>query len=349
MTARVVTERLADGRTRAALLEGGRVEDLLVDPPPGEDAALPEALYAGRIERLVPKMGAAFARIGPGRTAFLREAKGLREGDWTPLQVVSHPEPGKAPPVTRRVLYKTRTVILTPEAPGVNLSRRIAKPAERERLRAAALAALEREGMDAAAPPGLILRSLAEGAEADAIGADIAAARAAWATIEADFAAAREPGLLRPAPAAAEMALREWPGRAAEGFAAHDIDELLEEAAGARVALPGGAWMAVEATRALVGVDVNTAGDFGGDAALSANLAAARELPRRLRLAGLGGVITVDFAPLARRARSRVEDALRTAFARDPVETSLAGWTTLGLFEIQRKRERRPLLPGRDF
>ena len=105
-----------------------------------------------------------------------------------------------------------------------------------------------------------------------------------------------------------------------------------------------GGRLAVEATAALVAVDVDTAGGFGGGDGLTANLEAARELPRQLRLRGLGGQVVVDFAPVPKKDRRRVEDALATAFRRDPVETSLHGWTTMGLFEIQRKRERRPLL-----
>ena len=344
----IVTERRADGRSRAALMAGRRVEDLLVDPPPDDRGPQPEALYAARIDRLVPKMGAAFARIGRDGTAFIREAKGLAEGQRLMLQIVSYPEPGKAAPATRRVLYKTRTVILTPEAPGVNLSRRIRRPEERERLRAAAEAGIAAE--PAPAGEGLILRSLAEGATQAEIAGDIAAARATRRAAEAAFAEVEGPGLVRPAPDAAALALREWQGRAVEeGFAAHGVDEALADAGAAAVPLGCGAWMAVEATRALAAVDVNTGEGFGGDAALTANLAAARDLPRQLRLRGLGGVILVDFAPLPRRERQRIEDALKTSFARDPVETSLAGWTTLGLFEIQRKRERRPLAPGTDL
>jgi len=343
----IATDRLADGRSRAARLANGRLEDLLIDPPPGGDPALPEALFSARIDRLAPGLGAAFARIGPEATAFLRDARGLSEGDRLILQIVSHPEPGKAPPATRRVLYKTRSVIVTPDAPGVNLSRRIRDAAIRARLQAEAEAALAAAGGGDGA--GLILRSAAETAAPEAIAADIAAALAAWAEVGAAFAADTTPRLLRPAPAAAELALRDWDGRPGGSLAETGVEDRLDSLATAEIALGGGHWMAVEPTRALTGVDVNTGEGFGGDAALAANLAAARDLPRQLRLRGLGGVIVVDFAPLPKRARRRVEDALKTSFARDPVETSLAGWTTLGLFEIQRKRERRPLRPGRDF
>jgi Rne/Rng family ribonuclease len=126
-------------------------------------------------------------------------------------------------------------------------------------------------------------------------------------------------------------------------FDHYGVWDEIERLKSPRADLPSGAWMAVEATRAMVTVDVNTAGEFGGGASLTANLEAARELPRQLRLRGLGGQITIDFAPLRKSDRKRIEEALKAAFRRDPIETSLAGWTPLGNFELQRKRERRPL------
>jgi Rne/Rng family ribonuclease len=126
-------------------------------------------------------------------------------------------------------------------------------------------------------------------------------------------------------------------------FDHYGIWDEIEKLKSPRVDLPSGAWMAIEATRAMVTVDVNTGGEFGGGSALTANLEAARELPRQLRLRGLGGQIIIDFAPLKKTDRKRIEEALKAAFRKDPIETTLAGWTPLGNFELQRKRERRPL------
>jgi Rne/Rng family ribonuclease len=103
----------------------------------------------------------------------------------------------------------------------------------------------------------------------------------------------------------------------------------------------------VETTRALVAVDVNTGPDGSPAAGLKANLSAARALPAALRLRGLGGQITVDFAPFPKKERKQVEGALRAAFRNDPVETNLVGWTPLGHFELQRKRERFPVFESR--
>jgi Ribonuclease G/E len=333
MTARTV---LIDPGVGAAQIEGARLEDLILEAPAGDTTPVPAEIWRAQVDRLVPKLGAAFVRLGAGRTGYLREAKGLRAGEMLLVQVVSYPEPGKASPVTRRVLHKSRTLILTPGAPGVNLSRRIRDEAERARLLSIAGSARLPEGA------GLVFRTLAEGAARERIEADIAEVLAERALC----AGAGEPGRLV-ALTAASIARRDWEGAIVEeagGFEAHGMRDEIERLRTPDTALPGGAAMSVEATRALVAVDVNTGPAFSADAGIKADLAAARELPRQLRLRGLGGIVAVDMAPMAKKDRRRVEDALKGAFGRDPIETSLAGWTQLGLFELQRKRERRPLV-----
>jgi Rne/Rng family ribonuclease len=118
------------------------------------------------------------------------------------------------------------------------------------------------------------------------------------------------------------------------------LDRLREEA----VPLGGGASMFVEPTRALVAVDVNTGSDASIAAGTKANIACARALPRALRLRGLGGQITLDLAPMAKKDRRSFESALRAAFRGDTVETTLVGWTPLGHYELQRKRARPAVL-----
>jgi ribonuclease G len=100
--------------------------------------------------------------------------------------------------------------------------------------------------------------------------------------------------------------------------------------------------MMIEPTRALVAVDVNTGPDTSASASLKANIAAARELPRQLRLRGHGGQVVVDFAPMPKRDRHILDQVLKAAFKMDG-EANLAGWTVLGLYELTRKRDRLPL------
>ena len=94
--------------------------------------------------------------------------------------------------------------------------------------------------------------------------------------------------------------------------------------------------------RALVAVDVNTGPDTSPAASLKVNIAAARDLPRQLRLRGLGGQVVVDFAPLSKKDRAILDQVIKAAFKAEG-EAHLAGWTALGLYELTRRRDRLPL------
>jgi Ribonuclease G/E len=196
---------------------------------------------------------------------------------------------------------------------------------------------------------GLILRSACDGVAGEAIAAEVAELADLAARLLAE-AEGRTPEALLDAPDAAHLAWRDWaapdpdevidrPG----AFAAEGVWDLVAAQRGGPVALPGGGTMWLEATRALVAVDVNTGPDTSPAAALKANLAAARELPRQLRLRGLGGQVVVDFAPMPKPDRVPLEQSLRALTRAEGIETALVGWTGLGLFEMQRKRERLPL------
>jgi ribonuclease G len=337
----VLLATLGGGRTAAARLVDGRLDDLIVDPVRDDPTPRPGAIHRARLGRPMKGLGGAIVEVGQGQTGFLRDTRGLAQGRPVLVQVSAWAEPHKAPPVTRRLLIKRRLGILTPGAPGLNLARSLAAEA-RPRLEALAAAAMAGASDDL----GLILRSAAADALDPEIAVEVAALRAAWDRLEPDGA----PVCLLPAPTAAEEARRDWPDPGPGGlrddpaaFDDHGVWEAIDALRSPTFALPGGAELAVEPTRALVAVDVNTGGDLTPAAALKANLAAARELPRQLRLRGLGGQVAIDFAPLAKPERGRVTDALTVALARDSIETTIVGWTPLGHLELARRRSRRPL------
>ncbi|TPE50699.1 ribonuclease E/G [Amaricoccus solimangrovi] len=331
----VRVEALARGGHIAALAVDGRLEDLLIDPDPADPTPRPEAIFRAVAGRPMKGIGGVMLELGRNRTGFLRTPRPPRPGAGVIVQVSAWAEDGKAPPVSDRPLVKGRAAILTPGAPGHNIARSLRDPERR-----AALAALAETAMRGAPEGlGLILRSAAGDLADAAIAAEIAALRA-----EAERLTPEGPGgELRPAPGAAAEAAREWlaPGeKMVEGLG--DLWDAVAALADPRAPI-GAGFMAIEPTRALVAVDVNTGGDTSPAAALKANLAAARDLPRQLRLRGLGGQVTIDFAPLAKAERAQVEKALNAALRADGIDTTLAGWTPLGHLELLRRRSRRPI------
>jgi ribonuclease G len=344
MKGRVVLLDRWKGREAAALVVDGRLDDLLIDPPE-DDSPRPGAIARAIAGRPMKGQGGMIVSLWGGQTGFLRQAQGIAPGQKLLVQIQTHAEAGKAAPVATRLLFKGRAAILTPGARGLNIARSIKEPEVR-----AALEDLVATAMEGAADDlGLIVRSSAAVLDDDAIASEIAELRALADAILAE-AGGKDAALLLDAPTAHHLAWRDWVDPApdqvedAEGcFARFGLDDQIAALKGPRVALPGGATMYVEDTRALVAIDVNTGSDFSPAAGLKANLAALADLPRQLRLRGLGGQITVDLAPMPRKDRKTAETVLARALKADPVETAVAGWTPLGHLELQRKRDRLPL------
>lgn len=319
-------------REAAAYMIDGKLDDLLIDDL---DAPRPGAIFRAICDRPLKGQGGMMLRLPDGEKAFLRYSKGLRPGQPMLVQVTGYAEGGKAVPVTDRVLFKSRYVIVTPGKPGINVSRQIDEE-QRDRLLELAHSAHDTEH-------GLIIRSCCAAADVGEIIEDIEAMNTLADAIMSE-GEGTEPEALTEGDGPHTIAWREWTGRAdvvtdANGFENLGVLDQIENLSDPKVLIGEGS-MFVEPTRALVAVDVNTGGDTSPAAALKANLAACRALPRALRLRGLGGQITVDFAPMSKAHRKQVEQTLRAALKADPIETSMVGWTQMGLFELQRKRER---------
>ena len=337
MIGRIVLLDDIKSRPAAALVVDGQLVDLAIDPE--GDAPLPGAIYRAVADRPMKGQGGLFVKLPEG-SGFLRQTAGIAPGQRLLVQITGPAEAGKAYPVTTRLLFKSRYAIVTPGAPGLNISRRIKDEAARAELEALAAAGM------ASAPEdlGLILRSACLGAEDDEIAEDITAMRDLAQAVLADTEGG--PELLVEGAGAHETAWRDWADPAPDeviegGFADNGIAEMIDALLTPRVGL-GEGHMMIEPTRALIAVDVNTGNDTSPAAALKVNIAAAREVPRQLRLRGLGGQVVIDFAPMPKKERAILDQVIRAAFKSES-EVNLAGWTTLGLFEMTRKRDRLPL------
>lgn len=327
------------GRDAAIRMIDGRLEDLEIDPE-GLVPFAPGAILRGRVNRLMKGQGGVFVTLPDGASGYLRDRNGLREGQVMLVQVTGVAEPGKAVPLSARVLIRGRYGIATPGTPGVNVSRAIRDADRRAELQALGESAL------AGRETGLILRSAAAGADDAEIAEELAGMVDLATAIADDLPGA--PELLLDAATPAETAWRDWTDPSPDAVDEHEAlpDDALDAIHALlppRLALPAGASAYIEATRALVAIDVNTGADGSPAAALKANIALARDLPRQLRLRGLGGQVVIDFAPISKRERGTLEQELKKAFRAEGSDAVLSGWTAMGLFELSRKRDRIPL------
>lgn len=118
-----------------------------------------------------------------------------------------------------------------------------------------------------------------------------------------------------------------------------EVDKLLDR----RVKLKSGVSLVFDYTEALTVIDVNTAqfarGTNHEETVFQANLDAAREVARQIRLRNIGGIIIVDFIDMTlEEHKAAVVEALKKELLFDRTKTRVIGMSALGLVEITRKK-----------
>jgi len=389
--------RVRPGETRIARADAdGRLKDFAIYRD--QSVGLIGDVLLGRVKKVIPAMEAAFVDIGADRDGFLalpearpqqymgggdaprdRISDHVHEGEAVLVQVLAASRDGKGPKLTRRVNVTGVFLVLTPNDPGIRVSKRIRDEAERNRLRALLTGLLgEREGC--------VVRSGAEGAGQRTLQGEINLLRARWADMQTYAAQQTPPALVSgdvsPAlqfltenghgglnkivvddPVTAgrlEADLEKRDALPSGGVERHpargDIFEsqgIADEVAGlmnAQVRLPGGGSLIIEETAAVTAIDVNVGGagegrgGRAGDVALATNLEAMKEAARQMRLRNLAGLIVIDFLSMSGKdAPGRVVTALKEALALDSTSPQVLGTTRGGLLEVTRPRRRPPL------
>ncbi len=119
-------------------------------------------------------------------------------------------------------------------------------------------------------------------------------------------------------------------------FEIYDLIGQFENLLKPYVILPSGGALIIEETAAMTVIDVNSGAD---KSQLNANIEAAREIARQLRIRNLGGIIMADFINMkSKKDKEAILEELEKSFVNDPCTAQCHGITELGVFEISRQR-----------
>lgn len=376
-------------------MEDGELVEVHFDVPARRP--LVGTIYLGKVETVLPGLGAAFVDVGEPKALFLSEhelsdsllaAKGvdprkesvpiqqaLRPGEGVVIQVRREGMGKKNPQGTTKISLPGRYWVFLPTEDRVGISRRVVDPEGSKRLRALAY---ELKGER----QGLIARTAAFGADNEELRHDFQRLQSLWTEIERAAAQATPPKLLHQPLDLVRALVRdrfldtvgslivddEEQQKEIQQFIGHelrlpqlcrrvrlyrgqvplfvryDIERRLRDALQRKIPLQAGGFLVVDETEALTAIDVNTGSDTRhrtqGSAILSTNLAAAKEIPRILRLRKISGIIVVDFVDMENAAdEQKVLSLLEAELKKDRVPADLIGITKLGLVEITRRRE----------
>jgi ribonuclease G len=333
---------------RAALLENGVLQEVHIER--AARRGLISNIYKGRVSRVLPGMQAAFIDIGLERTGFLhvsdiaaRNGNGaengaapsiqdlVKEGAGLPVQVVKDPLGNKGARLTTFITLPSRHLVLLPGGEGVGISARIEDEQERERLRHLVEGLLEEHDLTC----GVIVRTVAEGAELEPMRADLNYLLKLWEVVQERCIKSSVKTLINGDLSLPVRVLRDLVTRDVEriqvdskeefdamhGFAEtflpeivpmlelysrrrpifdlHGIEDEISKALDRKISLKSGGYVIFDQTEAMTTVDVNTGAYVGHrnleDTIYRTNLEAAVTIARQLRLRNLGGIIIIDF------------------------------------------------------
>jgi ribonuclease G len=303
----------------------------------------------------------------------------LREGEELVVQVLKEPLGQKGARITSHVSLPGRYLVLMPTVEHVGVSRKITDDEERRRLKT-----ILKEVRAERGGGGLIARTAGRGRSREDFLRDGHYLTRTWDEARALATRQPAPALLYREPSLVHRLIRdllsddvasirlESPREfertlelvrqllpdLAPRVRLHNgpvplLDEFgvspeLERALKPKVWLPGGGYIVINQTEALVAIDVNT-GRFVGkkdleDTLLKANLDAVREIVRQIRLRDLGGIIVVDFIDMEeRKSRKEVLRALEQELRRDRSPTKVLSVNEFGLVILTRKRVKQSL------
>ncbi|MBR2182885.1 MAG: Rne/Rng family ribonuclease [Acidaminococcaceae bacterium] len=313
---------------RMGLVQDGVLREYMVER--AMSAHLVGSIFLGRVSNVVKGIQAAFIDIGLDQNAFLYlgDSQDLTEGASVMIQIIKDPRGTKGPTASREITFPGHYAVLFPFSDTIGISRRITDEPERIRLRKLA-EKWKPAGM------GIVIRTEAEGVEADILESDITSLVAEWNVVEARSKRAKAPAflhreldlsvrmvrdyftrdvkevivddretfqriqaLLAGMQVAEDTKLRLWDS-GEDVFSGLGVGETLASLADRRVELPSGGYLVIDHTEAMTVIDVNS-GSYSGknnleETIMEINRQAAREIAHQLRLRDIGGIIVVDF------------------------------------------------------
>ena len=357
-------------RREIAVVEDGRLVEYLLD---NASAQTTEAIYMGRVERVVPGMNAAFIDIGQEKNGFLplqernlSDAGKLQSGMAVLVQVRKEAHGGKGAFLSRDITLCGEYALVMPLNRMIGVSSRVTGDEDRDALRDLA-------GRVTDGGFGMVVRASSLGMSEETIRAEADELLAQWEVIRQAAPTAHVPSMIHQARTQLDSVIDDYRPRGVERIHTDDpalakslesvapvtvsssdpialmgFDRQRDRALERRVWLDSGGTLVIDPCEAMTVIDVNTAKFTGKrqleETILKLNLEACGEIARQVRLRNLSGIILIDLIDMdAEEHRARVLAELESAFAQDRVKTVIHGFTSLGLVEMTRKRARKPL------
>lgn len=296
------------------------------------------------------------------------------------VQVVKGPIGTKGPRVTTNISIPGRFLVLLPYSSHIGLSSKIDNGTERNRLRKILSELDVPKGM------GLICRTVGEGRKSIFFKRDLDMLLDYWHKVEIALEKPVVPSVVYTEPTLLERTIRDFMtddidqiivdgdaeylrifkaldkfggrrmanrvvqyNKAKPIFEYYEIKPQVNSIFQRQVQLPGGGYICIDETEALIAIDVNTGKNRSAkdqpEVILSTNMEAAEEIARQLRLRNIGGLVVIDFIDMrSAKDRETLFKTMKRLVKPDRAKMKLLPLSKLGLLEMTRQREHESLM-----
>lgn len=355
-----------NGQTVIAVIEDGQTMELIIC----NDEASIGSIYKGTVTTKKANIRACFVDIGLNKEVFLHEANGLdfhklNVGDEIIVQTVKGSHHFKSAQVTMKLSLVGNYLIYSPFTNYVAASKKLSQIEREKWLRFAE----ENQDDD----EGIIFRTAVKKASYEEVKRELIQLRVDMNRIIENGKYAKPQTLLYAGMDCIEQTLNQY---ASSGIAVietdnHHVYTHLQELASMNVYLEqtqvkhvndfviniekeielamkkvvwmqDGSYLLIEENESLTVIDVNSGKSTSPVQEI--NEQAAKEAIRQLRLRNIGGMIVIDFIRTRRKEeRSLIPKVIEKAVKDDVYTMTVFGFTSMGLFELTRKKQRRSL------
>ncbi|MEN6465123.1 MAG: Rne/Rng family ribonuclease [Syntrophaceae bacterium] len=315
-----------------------------------------------------------FEKREEGDNNHKHKRPGLKIGQQVLVQVQREEKDRKGAMLTTLISLPGRYLVLMPNRPSIGVSRKIEDETDRKRLKDMIDQINKDESM------GLIIRTAGMSRKKQELSRDYQQLLRLWETIEAKSESTKAPALIYQESDFGVKSLRDYLNPDIHEILVDDVDtfkkmrdymktvqprnvnmiklykekvplfdkfkleEQINEVYQERVNLKSGGYIIISPTEAMITIDVNSGRASNKkdveETAFRANLEAAEEIARQLRLRDLGGLIVIDFIDMKdKRHNSELEKAFKKALSFDRARIQLSKISKFGIIELSRQKK----------
>ena len=363
----LIVNKDKDAKTIAAI-ENGKLVEIYEESEESQKARNEGNIYLGVVKDIIPGMQAAFIDIGTEKNSFIHVKDVVKPKQKILVQIQKDSNDKKGARTTTHIKLTGKYIILMPNTNIVTISQKIADENEKQRLLNIIKSKLPEN-------TGAILRTAAIKKSEKELSQDLEQLMNKWQKIKSKFEnQGDKPQLLYKSPCILEKIILDMPENKIEKIEVNDkqeyetikniLEELQEEnikielkedllekyelakqiekSKQRKIWLNCGGFITIDATEALVTIDVNS-GKFTGknsleDTVYKVNYEATIEIAKQLRLRDIGGIIIIDYIDMQKTEnKEKIEKLLRETLKQDRAKTQVEGFTKLNLMELTRK------------